>query len=200
MWSGYYAFYEYAAQLGARGDGALHELLSKWMSVLRCTHFWWSLEGVAVCSDRPVHISLDAQGRLHDTTGRKAIEYSDGWGVYAVNGVRLPEKYGAVKTSDWQPQWLLEEKNAELRMTLIKAMGYDRICTALEAKKLDSWREYELIRIDNADVEPIVLLKMVCPSTGKIHASRMPPDTKKARQAATMLNCGLDPETFIVEH
>jgi hypothetical protein len=85
-------------------------------------------------------------------------------------------------------------------MVLIKNIGYEKILHDLEAKKLDSWREYELVRIaENVDVEPIHLLKMVCPSTGKIHVGRVPPTCLFAREAATLRNGGIDPEMFGVE-
>jgi hypothetical protein len=70
----------------------------------------------------------------------------------------------------------------------------------LQAKPLDSWREYTLLRIDNqVDIEPIYLLKMTCPSTGFIHAMRVPPDIQSAREAIRWVNWGTDPEEFSVQ-
>jgi len=51
----------------------------------------------------------------------------------------------------------------------------------LQATELDSWAEYTLLKIDaDVDEEPILLLKMICPSTGFIHVSRVPPDVESA--------------------
>jgi hypothetical protein len=70
----------------------------------------------------------------------------------------------------------------------------------LEAKELDSWQEYTLLRIDkiidDIDKQPIYLLKMTCPSTGFIHALRVPPQLQSARQAIRWVNWGIDPEKF----
>ncbi len=67
----------------------------------------------------------------------------------------------------------------------------------LPATELDSWQEYTLLKIDNqVDIEPIYLLKMTCPSTGFIHALRVPPDLKSAREAIRWINWGIDPEEF----
>uniref|UniRef100_UPI00403F3A8C DUF6745 domain-containing protein n=1 Tax=Microcoleus sp. OTE_8_concoct_300 TaxID=2964710 RepID=UPI00403F3A8C len=55
--------------------------------------------------------------------------------------------------------WILAEENAEVRRVLIEGIGYDRIIQELQAKQIDSWQEYALLQIDNADVEPICLLK-----------------------------------------
>ncbi|WP_052330793.1 DUF6745 domain-containing protein [Rivularia sp. PCC 7116] len=95
---------------------------------------------------------------------------------------------------------LLEENNTELRGILIQAIGYNRICDELKAIQLDSFREYDLIKIDaDADVEPIVLLKMICPSTGYTHVLRVPPSMESAREAITWINWGVDPLYFAVE-
>jgi hypothetical protein len=66
--------------------------------------------------------------------------------------------------------------------------------------ELDTWREYTLLKIDNqVDVEPICLLKMVCPSTGYIHILRVPPNMLSAREAIRWVNWEVDPEDFSVQ-
>ncbi|MEG4212072.1 DUF6745 domain-containing protein [Microcoleus sp. S13_B4] len=151
----------------------------------------------AVC-DRPRHLRFDSQNRLH-AEGEPAIEFADGWNFYYYHGVRLPEKYGHVHPNQWQSQWILTEKNAELRRVLIQGIGYDRICQELSAEQIDSWQEYALLKIDNADVEPICLLKMTCQSTGFIHALRVPPNLASAREAIRWVNWDIDPEDFSVQ-
>ena len=49
------------------------------------------------------------------------------------------------------------------------------------------------------DIEPIHLLKMICPSTGYIHVLRVPPDLNSAREAIRWINWGIDPEELAVE-
>jgi internalin A len=151
----------------------------------------------AVC-DRPRHLRFDSQNRLH-AEAEPAIEFADGWKFYYYHGVRLPEKYGKVHPNKWQSQWLLTEENAEVRRVLIQGIGYDRIIQELSAKQIDSWQEYALLQIDNADVEPICLLKMTCPSTGFIHALRVPPNLASAREAIGWVNWDIDPEEFSVQ-
>jgi internalin A len=69
----------------------------------------------------------------------------------------------------------------------------------LSAKQIDSWQEYALLQIDNADAEPICLLKMTCPSTGFIHALRVPPNLTSARKAIRWVNWDIDAEEFSVQ-
>lgn len=151
-----------------------------------------------VC-DRPRILSFDNQQRLH-AEGAPAIQYADGFNVYVHRGRRLSEKYGKVHPHEWRSQWLLEEDNAELRRVLIQGIGYARICQELEAQELDTWQEYTLLKIaNNLDIEPIHLLKMICPSTKSIHVLRVPPDVKLAREAIRWVNWGTDPEEFSMQ-
>jgi Leucine Rich repeats (2 copies) len=163
-------------------------------------HCGWIFPFEKICAvcDRPCHLRFDSQNRLH-AEAEPAIEFADGWNFYYYHGVRLPEKYGQIHPNQWQSQWLLSEDNAELKRVLIQGIGYDRIIQELSAQQIDSWQEYALLRIDNADVEPIYLLKMTCPSTGFIHALRVPPNLTSAREAIRWVNWDIDPEEFSVQ-
>ncbi|MEG3979864.1 leucine-rich repeat domain-containing protein, partial [Microcoleus sp. T3B2] len=164
-------------------------------------HCGWIFPFEKICAvcDRPRHLRVDSQNRLH-AEGEPAIEFADGWNFYYYHGVRLPEEYGQLHPSQWQPQWLLTEENAELRRVLIQGIGYERIIQDLSAKQIDSWQEYALLQIDNVeDLEPICLLKMTCPSTGFIHALRVPPNLTSAREAIRWANWDIDPEEFSVQ-
>jgi leucine-rich repeat protein SHOC2 len=121
-------------------------------------------------------------------------------------GVYLPSRYWT-KLSEWKAEWLLDEQNAELRRRLIQQIGYERICQELNAIRLDSWREYTLLKIDgierwrgHSDIyELMVLLKMTCPSTEHIHVLRVPPDMTSAEAAITWINHGIHPDKFIIQ-
>jgi leucine-rich repeat protein SHOC2 len=124
--------------------------------------------------------------------------------------VELPRRYWT-KLSDWQPEWLLDEDNVELRRVLIQQLGYDKICDRLGAIEIDTWREYTLLKIDNVEIgydedgvelddrEPMVLLKMTCPSTKHIHVLRVPPDMTSAEDAITWVNHDIHPDEFVMQ-
>ena len=153
---------------------------------------------VVIFTERPCKIKRDINFSLH-ADGEMALQYPDGWGVYAYHGVKLPYMYGSVKQNQWKPEWILTEGNAELRRVLIQNIGYAKMCKDLEAKTLDKWREYELLKIENVDIEPVVMLKMVCPSTKLIHAHRVAPNIVTAREAIVAINQGINPESFVSE-
>jgi hypothetical protein len=117
--------------------------------------------------------------------------------VFFLN-VMLPRCYWT-KLSEWQPEWLLDTDNAEVRRVLIQQVGYKKICARLGAKAIDSGREYTLLKIDGLEPiydedgeplekEPMLLLKMICPSTGHIHILRVPPRMESAEAAITWVN------------
>jgi len=47
--------------------------------------WWWAFNDICIITERPKHISLNNRMLLNQA-GAKAIEYPDGWGVYAING------------------------------------------------------------------------------------------------------------------
>jgi leucine-rich repeat protein SHOC2 len=133
-------------------------------------------------------------------------------------GVELPRRYWT-KLSVWKSEWLLDEDNVEIRQVLIEQIGYEKICDDLKAIALDTWREYTLLKIDGVeaihedvhagmpieskimvvDREPMLLLKMTCPSTGHLHILRVPPETTSAEAAITWVNHGIHPDKFAVQ-
>jgi hypothetical protein len=167
--------------------------------VKNCGSMIFPYEEVCLVCDRPRILSFDNQQRLH-AEGKPAIQFADGYSLYAYHGVKLPEKYGTLHPNQWQAKWLLEEDNAELRRVLTQGIGYERLIQELQATELDSYQEYTLLKIDNdVDIEPISLLKMICPSTGFIHVLRVPPDVNSAREAIHWVNWGIAPEEFAVQ-
>ncbi|MEG4344059.1 leucine-rich repeat domain-containing protein [Microcoleus sp. A003_D6] len=188
----------YISSLGLNISQKAQEILRCQKLLFEHCGFIFPFEKICAVCDRPRHLRFDSQNRWH-AEAEPAIEFADGWNFYYYHGVKLPEEYGKVHPNQWQAQWLLTEENAELRRVLIQGIGYDRICQELEAKQIDSWQEYALLQIDNADVEPICLLKMTCPSTGFIHALRVPPNLTSAREAIRWVNWDIDAEEFSVQ-
>lgn len=166
------------------------------------TNCGWLLtyKDICIVCSRPIELTVDSQMRLHGS-GKPAILFADGSNIYAYQGVSLPHKYATVHPSSWKIEWILEENNAELRRILIHGIGYDRICQASFSEQLDQWQEYTLLKIDiNDDFrEPAHLLKMTCPSTGKIHALRVPPSITSAREAIRWVNWDIDPSEFTIQ-
>lgn len=84
----------------------------------------WSFlfEKKCVLCDRPRILSFDSQNRLHGE-GEPAIQFADGYSLYAYHGVTIPEKYGKVHPSQWKGKWLLAEADPRLKGVLVHGMG-----------------------------------------------------------------------------
>lgn len=159
----------------------------------------FSYEKVCAVVVRPLQLSFDNTYRLH-AEGQPALRYPDGFSVYCYRGVFLPEKYGRLHPHQWQAQWLLTEKNLEVRRALIQGIGYGRISQELESTRLNSWHQYTLLSINPPiDVQPVHLLKMTCPSTQLIHVLRVPPNLYSAREAIRWTNWGIEPFEFAIQ-
>jgi hypothetical protein len=89
-------------------------------------------------------------------------------------------------------------------------LDYAQLCQELEVDVLDTWREHTLLRLPIHDdstqaalrlgpsvvdgFEATYVLKTVCPNSGQITAVRVPPSVASAKEAATWVNGGIDPE------
>jgi leucine-rich repeat protein SHOC2 len=121
--------------------------------------------------------------------------------IVRVGGVNLPRRYWC-DLDRLPPEWLLNESNMELRRILIDRIGYLQIYNRFGAIVQDTWRQYTLLktrRFQSFDREPMVLLKMVCPSTAHLHILRVPPLVTSAEDAIVWVNHGIHPDDFAVQ-
>ncbi|MBD0308944.1 MAG: hypothetical protein ICV80_12700 [Microcoleus sp. T1-bin1] len=181
-------------------------------SIVRDCGLIYPYDKVCILCSKPIALSVDSNHRLH-AEGKPAVRFADGVSIYAYHGVILPEWYGRLHPDQWQSKWVLKEQNAEVRRALIQGITYDRICQELAVTELDSWQEYTLLSIEFDDdfsirgnAKPVYLLKMTCPSTGHIHALRVPPNVRSssrasltAQEAIRWVNWDIDPEEFSVQ-
>jgi hypothetical protein len=162
------------------GDRAGWDLL---YNVLTRCGWVYPFEQIVLICDRPCRRETNAQQQLQ-SEGRMAIEYADGFGVYAYQGIRLPEKYGKLHPNQWRGEWLLSEKDYQLRKIFMCGIGYDRLLQELPAVEFDAWQNYTLFRIDAPiDVESVYLLKRTCLHTGYIDIIRVPRAVESAKEA-----------------
>lgn len=150
-------------------------------------------EKVCFVCDRPIKIICNSATQLHNLEDT-AMEYADGYGVYAYHGVVLPKKYGGVHPTQWQPQWLLSEKNSQLQQILIQTIGYNRLYQELTTIELDRHQGHILLKIalDSA-LKPIHLLKINFDhdSDRQINCLSIPSNIFSAKEALDWINWGV---------
>jgi hypothetical protein len=82
---------------------------------------------------------------------------------------------------------VLAERNAEIRRVKLERMGLDRFVADAKPQILDEDTDpggtRRLLRVEWEGDEPLVCVLVRCPSTGRLYALRVPPQTRSCRQA-----------------
>ncbi|WP_433330328.1 DUF6745 domain-containing protein [Spirillospora sp. CA-294931] len=101
--------------------------LDQWMTLVRSCGWWWPGDEVCVVVERPAAVHTESlpagregELRLHNAKD-KAVQYTDGWGIYSVNGTRVPEWV----LTDPTPERIAAEPNIEIRRCAIERLGWD---------------------------------------------------------------------------
>ena len=129
--AGWLSFYDFFERIGVEGL----EQLSGLKKAAHSCGWWWAMDECCVITERPVHLSLDEEGRLHDES-QMAIQYSDGWGLHCWHGVNVPA-YVIEKPETITAKDIMDEPNAEIRRIKIERMGEDAFLTDANAKLVD---------------------------------------------------------------
>ena len=190
------AFYLFPEKFLGVNYGEYSEKLNWFAEIAKSCNWIWVFKNICFISDRP-KVIYKKGFRLHHESS-PAIEYRDGYGIYCLNGVNVPKEIVKTPAEKLDQKLLITEKNAEVRREILRKIGVGRALQKLNAKKLDEWREYELYKIDDIDIESVNILKMKCPSHGVMYTLRVPPEIEKAREAIKWCNHGIDAEEIEV--
>ena len=138
---------------------------------------------VAVVQDRPLHIRMDEDNRLHCETG-PAILYADGFAVYAWHGVRVPGEW-IENREKLTAQTALTWENIEQRRAACEILGWVNVLKDLDARVIDEDEDPQigtLLEVDIPDIGRERFLQVLC-GTGRSFALPVPPDVSTALEA-----------------
>jgi len=126
----YTSFFREVCDLALKGD--MWDRGRAWEATVESACWWWPYRRFVMICERPtvIHRELTTPGvdrgigshRLHCDDG-PAVAWPDGWGVYAVHGVRVPVD---LIEHGWDVKRILAEPNAEVRRVAIERLGWDR--------------------------------------------------------------------------
>ncbi|MUZ95932.1 hypothetical protein GOZ96_04925 [Agrobacterium vitis] len=191
------AFYLFGHEIGVEYKADNIALLLEWGRLFKSVGWWAPFEGVCFVSDRPRKVTFDDQKRLHGETG-KAVEYSDGWGVSAWHGTRIPDEWLANKSSITAKTALTWE-NIEQRRAACEIVGWAKILRELDAKVIDTDGDPligTLVEVRLPDLDrPARFCRVQC-GTGREFAIGVPPEINTALQAQAWI-IGVQPSEFI---
>ena len=177
------AFHTFAAKIGVKYESELWKFFTAWADLGESCSWWMAYDGLCIISDRPRTLAFDAERRLHSETG-PAIAFSDGWGVHAWHGQRIPANWIDDKAS-LTAKVALTWPNIEQRRAACEILGWNAVLTELKAKTIDKDPEPEigeLVEVTIPDVGKERFLRVRC-GTGRQFALPVPPDMKTALQA-----------------
>lgn len=170
LWPGWQSFYEFFnEELNIPGLDKIKPTCALSQDV----GWIFPYENLCVLVEKPIAINLDAAGRLHNNNG-KSIEWSDGYGLYTLNGVSVPAWAVETPKEEIEPKKVLGLTNTEQRMALMRHVGLTKFLKELEAKQIDSLphedkagNKYELylLTVEGTTIGPYLYMK--CPSSGR---------------------------------
>ena len=175
------SYYQAMADLGMPFLGFHKNLISLWEQMNKACHWWFPFRNTLILSDRHSQLHVDERGRPHSTTG-PAIEYRDGWKLYAWKGIMVPEHI-IEQPETITAKGILKENNTEIRRAMVDIIGIEKFIVDSKGKTLDEQGEYELLEVPYLDGGSMIALKMRCPTTSAIYVHTVHPSVTNVEQA-----------------
>ena len=191
-YGGYYGFYDFVLEVLLPQKKSRFELFDRWRETLQRINWIIPLSGVCIAAQRPkeLHFSNpDSSGlrRLHKDGGM-AIQFEDGWGLHALNGVRVSKEIAETPADRLNAKILLKENNAQVRAEIVKKIGIERVMKDLNANIIDQKNGYELLMLNLGDGRNRPYLKMKNPSVDLVHIEGVHPSCDTVSKALAWRN------------
>ncbi len=152
---------------------------------------WWSpYEECVILQHRHEELHLDDEGRLHNEEGM-AVRYRDGWGVWAINGVRVTEQIVMHPETQTTAE-IQSEQNEEIKRIRIERFGWEKYLAAVNAVTIDQ-RHNDIEATDEAllKADGMTVLLCACPSTARVYTLEVDPECSTCEEAQNYLRSDL---------
>ena len=187
-WPAYQSFIRDACRLDLVPE--MEARAAAYQAVVESACWWWPGRRTCFISDRPSLISLADRpaGRvLHNESG-PAVEFRDGWRIWALDGIRVDEQL-VMRPGEQTLKQIDGETNADLRAVRISRFGWPRYLRESGAECLDT-RDNGL----EGTIEALYATKSgerrlvaTCP-TGRTFAMGCPAEVRTCEQAQRWLS------------
>ena len=161
IFSYFFAYYDYMSEV----LDVEYSVQKQYDELRKCLKFgnMYPLEDVCIVSKKPVEVHF-VDGNYHNENGM-AVRYEDGFGIYMLNGVNVPEWLVMTPVEEMEATKFAEIKNVEVRREFIRKIGIEHLVDELDCELLDKQDDYELVLIDlGGDTGKWPYLKMKNPS------------------------------------
>jgi len=198
-WSFWAGYYEYGKLIGVEFDEEKYEIFTNFIKevsfIIPCKNLCiisqkpkvvnWLQKEVSIKGINPENTP---KNRLLHNDGGKAFEYSDGWGEYCLNNIKVPQYLAETPAGLLDMEFFKKEKNADVKAEFIRKYGIDRMIHL--GKEVDTYKnyknkwwsksEYKLIDMasifTNINYAPHLYMKNQ--TTGTYHLEAVTPDCK----------------------
>lgn len=189
-WLGFYDYFRRVLALTTQTDP-----LQGLTQIAEHAGWWLPHQHICWMAERHRRVCRNGAGQLHNDAG-PAVEYPDGFAIWALHGVRVPPELVQTPAEQMDPRLLLTDTNAEVRRERVRKIGIERVCAALTTKVLDTHGDYELLLLDLGDGRARPYLKMRNPSIGVYHIEGVAPHIHTVQHAINW-RAGNDHEDWI---
>ena len=160
--------------------------LNRYYEIAKNSFWFYPFEKICFICDKPIAINKDAETRLHSLNS-PSIEFIDGWKLYHIHGVEVPE-YVVSQPEKITIKDIESEQNAEIRRIKIDRFGFDKYIKECGAIKIHSDNYGILWRKELQDDEPIVTVELINSTPEpdgelKHYFIRVPPNMETATEA-----------------
>ena len=166
FWASWFAFYDYMREVLGVELPANYDKLR----LLGSIGLVYPLDEVCLISQRMSVCERNANNMLH-RDGKPAVEFPDGFKLWALNGVRVPQWLAESSSEALDCNEFPKIENAEVRREFIRKAGIERLTQQVGAEVIDRQGDmYELVVVDlKGQTGKSKFLKMLNPSIGVWH-------------------------------
>jgi hypothetical protein len=185
-----YAARAYAEDAWSREEAGRPSRAESWLPFINAYEvglwIFWITKSEVIALPRPA-MKLSGE-QLHSADG-PALSWPDGEEEhFFLNDVHVPKELVETPANELDPRLMLRERNASVRREIVRKIGIERICQALEAECIDTQGDYELLLLDLQDGRRRPFLKMKNPSVGVYHIEGVAPECRNVREALVWRN------------
>jgi hypothetical protein len=127
--------------------------------IVQSAGWWIPYENACIVCERYCELYRDEDGQLHNEN-KMALKYPDGWGLYMVHGVRIPD-YIIENPNEITVEKIKDENNVEIRRIMLDKFGWERYLLETNAKIIDKSRHGVLFHSEIPDDEACVMVRLL---------------------------------------
>jgi len=182
VWCGWY---EYGKFIGVEFNEKDYDLFINFNSEV---NFIIPYKGVAFISEKLTEVHWK-NNVLHNDNGM-AVRYSDDYGLYCLNGIKMPKEIVETSAEKLDPKIALTETNADVQREIIRKIGAERVLQHSNAKTIDNWNDpktgfnYKLMNMNiGQNIRRKYLYFQHASIPEVFYAKPVPPEVSNALQA-----------------